>query len=36
MYDAEPMELVQSLTDASHDGLPFVLPQFALDLEDIV
>ena len=34
--DAEPMKLVQSLTDAPHDGLPFVLPQLALDLEDVV
>lgn len=33
---AESMKLVQALTDASHDGLPFVLPQLAFDLENIV
>lgn len=36
MDHAEPMELVQSLTYTSHDRLPFVLLQLALDLKNIV
>jgi hypothetical protein len=30
------MKFIKSFTDSLHDGLPFLLPEFALDLEDII
>lgn len=36
MNYAIPVHFIQALADAFHDGLPFLLTQLALDLEDVI